>query len=96
MQALRSHDDQFDAMVNKLDLMEKRPSKMEVVAITGEPKANTKTLGKKDKSVIHYNNSITLRGIPLEAYEYIVNGKSAIEWIMDRYQAYCASQYREH
>lgn len=24
--------------------------------------------------------------IPLEAYEYVVNGKSAIEWIMERYQ----------
>ena len=24
--------------------------------------------------------------IPLEAYDYVVNGKSAIEWIMDRYQ----------
>jgi predicted helicase len=39
-----------------------------------------------DKTVIHYNSRVTLRGIPLEAYEYIVNGKSAIEWIMERYQ----------
>ena len=38
-----------------------------------------------DKSVIHYNNSITITGIPAEAYEYVVNGKSAIEWIMERY-----------
>jgi len=46
--------------------------------------------GKKeketDKSVIHYNSHITLTGIPLAAYEYVVNGKPAIEWIMDRYQ----------
>jgi predicted helicase len=39
-----------------------------------------------DKTVIHYNSRVTLRGIPLEAYEYVVNGKSAIEWIMERYQ----------
>ena len=26
-----------------------------------------------------------LSGIPLEAYEYMVNGKPAIEWVMDRY-----------
>ena len=39
-----------------------------------------------DKTTIHYNSRITLSGIPLEAYEYIVNGKSAIEWIMERYQ----------
>ena len=28
-----------------------------------------------------------MRDIPLEAYDYVVNGKPAIEWIMDRYQA---------
>lgn len=39
-----------------------------------------------DKSTIEYNNQITISNIPLEAYEYEVNGKSAIEWIMDRYQ----------
>ena len=38
-----------------------------------------------DKSVIYYNNSITITGIPAKAYEYVVNGKSAIEWIMERY-----------
>ena len=38
-----------------------------------------------DKSVIHYNHAITLTNIPAEAYEYVVNGKSAIEWIMERY-----------
>lgn len=40
---------------------------------------------KADKSIIHYNNAITIENIPAEAYEYIVNGKSAIEWIMERY-----------
>lgn len=39
-----------------------------------------------DKTTIHYNNSITIENIPLEAYEYVVNGKSAIEWIMERYR----------
>ncbi|WP_375760344.1 DEAD/DEAH box helicase [Corallococcus exercitus] len=38
----------------------------------------------KDKSVIHYNDFVTVRDIPLEAYEYVVNGKSAIEWVMER------------
>jgi predicted helicase len=42
--------------------------------------------GRPDKSVVVYNQYLTLRGIPLEAYDYIVNGKSAIEWIMERYQ----------
>ena len=39
----------------------------------------------KDKSTIEYNPYITLRNIPLRAYDYVVNGKSAIEWIMERY-----------
>ncbi|MFM6764681.1 MAG: type ISP restriction/modification enzyme, partial [Dolichospermum sp.] len=39
-----------------------------------------------DKTIIIYNSKITLSQIPLEAYEYIVNGKSALEWIMERYK----------
>lgn len=39
----------------------------------------------KDKSKIIYNGKITIANIPAEAYEYVVNGKSAIEWIMERY-----------
>jgi predicted helicase len=42
--------------------------------------------GKADKAVIFYNEHLTLRDIPLEAYDYVVNGKPAIEWIMERYQ----------
>lgn len=38
----------------------------------------------KDKTVIHYNDLITVRDIPLEAYDYVVNGKPAIEWVMER------------
>jgi predicted helicase len=39
---------------------------------------------EKDRSTIHYNALITVSGIPLEAYEYVVNGKSAIDWVMER------------
>jgi len=38
----------------------------------------------KDKSVIHYNDFFTVRDIPLQAYDYVVNGKPAIEWVMER------------
>lgn len=44
---------------------------------------------KNDKSVIIYNGNITIGNIPAKVYEYIVNGKSAIEWIVERY---CVSQ----
>ena len=41
---------------------------------------------KFELPMIFYNSNITNSNIPAEAYEYIVNGKSAIEWIMERYQ----------
>lgn len=41
---------------------------------------------KKDqKDTIIYNDYITIRNIPAEAYDYVVNGKSAIEWLIERY-----------
>ncbi|EIU2893477.1 DEAD/DEAH box helicase [Pseudomonas aeruginosa] len=42
LQALRSHDDSFDAMVNKLDLIGSDPRKMEVIAITDKADKKTK------------------------------------------------------
>lgn len=41
---------------------------------------------KKDKTRIKYNGHLTLKGIPEEANEYQVNGRSALEWVIDRYQ----------
>ena len=38
----------------------------------------------KDQSTIIYNDNITISDIPLAAYDYQVNGRSAIEWVMDR------------
>lgn len=66
----------FAPLTNKGDKMNYHVEKMRF------GKSDSKT---SDKSVIHYNHSITITGIPTEAYEYVVNGKSAIEWIMERY-----------
>ena len=41
---------------------------------------------REDKTVIDYNPWIRISNIPLEAYAYVLNGRSAIEWIMERYQ----------
>ncbi len=41
---------------------------------------------KDNTSEIIYNSQITIKNIPPEAYEYVVNGRTAIGWIMDRYQ----------
>lgn len=38
----------------------------------------------KDKTTVIYNDNITMQNIPLAAYDYIVNGKSALDWVMER------------
>jgi predicted helicase len=48
-------------------------------------KWGTRKWGDVDKSKVIYNAYITISNIPEKAYEYIVNGKSAIEWVMERY-----------
>ena len=40
---------------------------------------------EENKTAIIYNDDVTVWNIPLEAYEYVVNGKSAIEWSMERH-----------
>ncbi|MCC4234852.1 DEAD/DEAH box helicase family protein [Sphingobium soli] len=39
---------------------------------------------KLDKTTVIYNANITMTGIPLDAYAYVVNGKPALEWVMER------------
>ena len=39
-----------------------------------------------DLSTIIFNRDITISNIPEKAYEYVVNGRSAVEWIVDQYQ----------
>jgi predicted helicase len=66
----------FGANTNKGENVNYRVTKMRF------GKIDSKTA---DKSVIFYNDGIMIENIPAEAYEYIVNGNSAIEWIMERY-----------
>nr|VFJ97480.1 MAG: hypothetical protein BECKLFY1418A_GA0070994_10703 [Candidatus Kentron sp. LFY] len=48
--------------------------------------AKRKQNGKNinDPTTILYNHRITVKDIPLEAYRYVVNGKPAIDWVMER------------
>ena len=46
--------------------------------------AGKKGAAAKDKTTILYNDSITITGIPLEAQEYVVNRKSALDWVVER------------
>jgi len=43
-------------------------------------------LAKDRRDTIIYNQHLKIENIPLEAYDYIVNGKSTIEWVIERYQ----------
>ena len=38
----------------------------------------------KDRTTLNYNDTITVTGIPLDAYEYVVNGKPALNWVVER------------
>lgn len=40
---------------------------------------------KKGDSII-YNHHITITKIPKKAFDYVINGKSAIDWVIERYQ----------
>jgi len=53
-----------------------RVTKMKIPKIKGQP----------DRSTIIYNTRVTLSNIPEEAYRYQLGARSAIEWIIDRYQ----------
>lgn len=39
---------------------------------------------KGDKTAVIYNPRITLKGIPEAAWDYVVNGKAALDWVMER------------
>lgn len=46
--------------------------------------AKMKFAKRGDKSKVIYNGKITIENIPEEAYDYVVNGKPALEWVMER------------
>ncbi|WP_211257154.1 DEAD/DEAH box helicase [Streptomyces megasporus] len=58
------------------------PSELYRVAKMKIPKVK----GQADRSTIVYNTRVKLTNIPEEAYRYQLGARSAIEWIIDRYQ----------
>ncbi|HVT64259.1 MAG TPA: type ISP restriction/modification enzyme [Mycobacteriales bacterium] len=53
----------------------------------GKPTAHQQAKGERaDRTTVVYNSQVTLRGVPGDAYGYQLGGRSAIEWIMERYQ----------
>jgi len=41
---------------------------------------------EKDRTTIVFNDGITIGNIPEAAYRYVVNGRPAVEWVMDQYR----------
>lgn len=58
------------------------------VKMTYPRKVTDPETGKKvkDLTVLQVAENLTIEGIPPRAYEYVVNGKTAIGWLIDRYQ----------
>ncbi|UXM92515.1 DEAD/DEAH box helicase [Paenarthrobacter sp. JL.01a] len=42
--------------------------------------------GSWDKTRIIYNSQITLEGVPEDAHRYMLGSRSAIDWVLERYQ----------
>lgn len=60
-----------------------RTEKMTYPATVKDPETGKQV---PDKTILKVAENLTIHGIPLRAYEYVVNGKSAIGWIVDRYR----------
>ena len=71
---------------NDVDIKYNRKPDYKVSKMKFAKKRNSDDKLENNRSTIIYNDSITISGIPDKAYQYIVNGKSAIEWIMDQYR----------
>ena len=50
----------------------------------GNPAKNSTREEKQDKTTVIYNQNLRITNIPKEAYDYVVNGKSAIDWVIVR------------
>lgn len=58
------------------------------VKMTYPRKVKDPETGKKvpDRTVLNVAENLTIEGIPPRAYDYVVNGKSAIDWLIKQYQ----------
>jgi predicted helicase len=40
----------------------------------------------KERTALHYNDALTLEGIPPETFDYRLGSRSALEWVVDQYR----------
>lgn len=90
-----SNKDKFVGIGEKLadlhlsyEVVEPYPD-LEIIYKNNSPSYRVQKMKHLKKGVLDtiiFNNDITIKKIPEKAYEYIVNGKPAIQWIIDQYQ----------
>jgi predicted helicase len=77
-----------------LEYEQLQPWDLEFVETKGQPgygqalsyRMEDKMRLSKDKLRLSVNSSLTLAGIPAEAFEYRLGNRSAVEWVVDQYQ----------
>ena len=72
-----------------LDYEKLKPWDMEFIETPGMPlsyRVEDKMRLAKEKAKLVVNPSLTLAGIPAEAFEYRLGNRSAVEWVIDQYQ----------
>lgn len=52
----------------------------------GDFRVDKLRFAKDDRTTLIYNRHIKIRNIPPRSFEYVVNGRSPLEWIIDRYR----------
>ena len=61
------------------------PAQVEVIG-GGDYRVKKLRFAKDDRTTLIYNDFITIKNIPPRSFEYVINGRSPLEWIIDRYQ----------
>jgi predicted helicase len=72
-----------------LDYESLEPYPLKFIETDGVPLSYTvedKMRLTKDKAAVRANASLTLAGIPPEAFQYRLGNRSALEWVIDQYQ----------
>src|SRR5262249_15560371 len=72
-----------------LDYESLEPYPLQWVETDGVPlsyRVEDKMRLSKDKTAVRVNDSLTLAGIPKEAFDYRLGNRSALEWVIDQYQ----------
>ena len=62
------------------------PNSKFLIEAGGDFRVKKLRFARDDRTTLIYNEFITIKNIPPRSFEYVVNGRSPLEWIIDRYQ----------